>query len=91
MSEILVTGVDAKLKDLVYKTISIKPGRTTTRSQLQENLNAVYATGWFKNVEVTPVDTPLGVRIAFKIQPNPILNQVLVSEPRRSLFATKQG
>ena len=69
VAEVLVVGelgeLEERFKDLVYKEISTKPGRTTTRSQLQEDVNAVYATGFFRNVRVTPADTPLGVRISF--------------------------
>ena len=78
VAEISVEGADKKLQDIVYSTISTEPGRTTTRSQLQEDVNAVYATGFFQNVEVTPGDTPLGVKITFVVEANPILNQVAV-------------
>ncbi len=76
VGEVLVDGADEELRNLVYETIGTRPGRTTTRSQLQEDVNAVYATGFFSNVQVTPEDTALGVRITFAVQPNPILNRV---------------
>lgn len=76
VSEVLVEGANEELKELIYRTINVKPGRTTTRSQLQEDLNAIYATGFFQNVEVSPQDTPLGVRIAFTVEPNPKLSRV---------------
>jgi outer membrane protein insertion porin family len=76
VAEVLVEGADEELRDIVYATISTEPGRTTTRSQLQQDVNAVYATGFFQNVEVTPGDTPLGVRITFEVEPNPILRDV---------------
>ena len=76
VAEVLVSGADEELKDIVYATIGTEPGRTTTRTQLQEDVNAVYATGFFQNVEVTPGDTPLGVRITFDVEPNPILSDV---------------
>ncbi|MEO0925389.1 MAG: BamA/TamA family outer membrane protein [Cyanobacteria bacterium J06643_13] len=76
VAEVLVAGVDEELKDIVYATIGTEPGRTTTRTQLQEDVNAVYATGFFQNVEVTPGDTPLGVRITFDVESNPILSDV---------------
>lgn len=81
VAEVVVEGVEGaneELKDVVYATISTEPGRTTTRTQLQEDVNAVYATGFFQNVEVTPGDTPLGVRITFVVEANPILNEVVV-------------
>ena len=76
VAEVLVEGVDEELQDIVYATIGTEPGRTTTRTQLQEDVNAVYATGFFQNVEVDPSDTPLGVRITFSVEPNPVLSDV---------------
>lgn len=76
VAEVVVTGVNDELKDIVYATIGTEPGRTTTRTQLQEDVNAVYATGFFQNVEVTPGDTPLGVRITFAVESNPVLSDV---------------
>ncbi|MGI0480504.1 BamA/TamA family outer membrane protein [Geminocystis sp. CENA526] len=76
VSEVLVSGVDGELKDLVYNTVRTNPGRTTTRSRLQEDINAIYATGYFSNVRVTPEDTQLGVRITYEVQPNPVLNRI---------------
>ncbi|WP_420823016.1 BamA/TamA family outer membrane protein [cyanobacterium endosymbiont of Rhopalodia gibberula] len=76
--EVLVSGVDEDLGNLVYNTVQTRPGRTATRSLLQEDVNAIYATGFFSNVKVTPADTPLGVRITFDVQPNPTLSEVVV-------------
>lgn len=76
--EVLVSGVDEDLGNLVYNTVQTRPGRTATRSLLQEDVNAIYATGFFSNVKVTPADTPLGVRITFDVQPNPTLSEVIV-------------
>jgi outer membrane protein insertion porin family len=67
-----------ELENQVYKVIRTQPGRTTTRSQLQEDINAIFGTGFFSNVQATPEDTPLGVRVSFVVQPNPILNKVQV-------------
>ena len=78
VAEVVVEGVNEELKDIVYRTINTEPGRTTSRSQLQEDVNAVYATGFFQNVEVVPTDTPLGVQISFIVESNPILNKVAI-------------
>ncbi len=77
--EVVVSGVEGALKDLVYQTIRTVPGRTTTRSQLQQDVNAIYSTGFFGNIKITPFDTPLGVRIVFDVQPNPTLKEVKVA------------
>ncbi|MBW4676696.1 MAG: BamA/TamA family outer membrane protein [Desmonostoc geniculatum HA4340-LM1] len=82
VSEVLIrsqTGqLSPELEEQVYRVIRTQPGRTTTRSQLQEDINAIFGTGFFSNVQATPEDTPLGVRVSFVVQPNPVLSKVEV-------------
>ncbi len=82
VSEVVVKSqvgqLSPELEDQVYKVIRTQPGRTTTRSQLQEDINAIFGTGFFSNVQAAPEDTPLGVRVSFIVQPNPILSKVQV-------------
>ncbi len=78
VSEVVVKGTSPELETLVYNAIRTQPGRVTTRTQLQEDMNAVYATGFFSNVQATPTDTPLGVRVTFEVQTNPIFRNVVI-------------
>ncbi|MEH2450486.1 MAG: BamA/TamA family outer membrane protein [Nostoc sp.] len=82
VSEVVVksqTGqISPELENQVYRVIRTQPGQTTTRSQLQEDINAIFGTGFFSNVQASPEDTPLGVRVSFVVQPNPILSKVEV-------------
>ncbi|MEH1911974.1 MAG: BamA/TamA family outer membrane protein [Nostoc sp.] len=82
VSEVVVRSqagqLSPELEDQVYKVIRTQPGRTTTRSQLQEDINAIFGTGFFSNVQAAPEDTPLGVRVSFVVQPNPVLTKVQV-------------
>ncbi|NEQ68781.1 MAG: BamA/TamA family outer membrane protein [Symploca sp. SIO2D2] len=78
VAEVLVNGAPPELESEIYRVIETQPGRPTTRSQLQEDVNAVFATGFFSNVDVEPIDTPLGVRITFLVTPNPVLREVAV-------------
>ena len=82
VSEVLVRSASGQLtrelQDQVYRVIRTQPGRTTTRSQLQEDINAIFGTGFFSNVQVAPEDTPLGVRVSFVVQPNPVLQKVQI-------------
>lgn len=68
----------SELENEVYQAIKTRPGSTATRGQLQEDINAIFATGFFANVRAEPEDTPLGVRVTFVVQPNPILRRVQV-------------
>ena len=76
VSEVVVSGAEGDLQNVVYDAIRTQPGRTTTRSQLQADINAIFATGFFTNVRVVPEDTPLGVRITFFVDQNPVLRAV---------------
>jgi outer membrane protein insertion porin family len=98
ISEVNVAGADDELEEVVYSVIQTQPGRTTTRSQLQEDINAIFATGFFSNVQAIPEDTPLGVRVTFAVQPNPVLrevqvrnDQVLPEDVVQTAFADQYG
>ena len=68
-----------ELEKEIYDVITTKPGRPTTRSQLQRDREAVFATGYFTGLpDVDPQDTDLGVRVVFVVLPNPVLQSVKV-------------
>jgi outer membrane protein insertion porin family len=98
VAEVVVEGAEGELQDEVYRVIRTRPGQITTRSQLQEDINAIFATGFFAKVEATPADTPLGVRVTFKVEPNPVLqsvniegNTVLPQEEIDRIFQPQYG
>lgn len=86
VSEVQIKGVEGAvapdlartIEDKVYEVIRTQPGVTTTRTLLQEDINAVFKTGYFSNVKAVPEDTPLGVRVTFEVTLNPILREVKV-------------
>lgn len=78
VAEVVVAGAEAALQEEVYKVIRTRPGQTATRSQLQEDINRIFATGLFANVRAVPDDTPLGVRVTFEVTPNPVLQAVQI-------------
>jgi len=79
VAEVTVTGATGDLEREIYRVITTQPGRTTNRSQLQQDINAIFATGFFRNVRAVPEDTPLGVRVTFIVQPNPVLRGVTIT------------
>lgn len=87
-----------ELLDAVYGASGTVPGRTTTRSQLQEDINSIFSTGFFSNVRAEPEDTPLGVKVTFFVEPNPILTsvdvrnrEVLPDEVVDNIFSDQYG
>ncbi len=73
------TGPKEQLQSEIFRAIQTRPGLATTRTQLQSDVNSVFATGYFSSVNVEPKDTPLGVRITFLVQPNPVLRKVSIT------------
>ncbi|MFB2646396.1 BamA/TamA family outer membrane protein [Raphidiopsis sp. BLCC-F218] len=80
ISEVVVKSavgqLPSEIETQVYQVIRTKAGQTTTRSQLQEDINGIFAIGFFTNVQVVPEDTPSGVRITFIVSLNPVLTKV---------------
>jgi outer membrane protein insertion porin family len=78
VAEVVITGADPERKAEIERVIRTQPGRTVTKSELQQDINAIFATGFFSKVEALPEDTPLGVRVTFTVQLNPVLRAVQV-------------
>ena len=56
--------------------MSIKPGSIVDNQILKQDLNAIYASGWFSGVKINSQNGPLGVRLIVNVIPNPILKKV---------------
>jgi outer membrane protein insertion porin family len=87
-----------QLENEVFRVIETRAGRTTTRTQLQQDVNNIFATGYFADVDARPEDTDLGVRVTFLVQPNPVLtdvrvqgNEVLPQAVVDDIFADQKG
>jgi outer membrane protein insertion porin family len=81
ISEVVIEGLDShpekeRLEQAAYGAMNVTPGSEITRSQLRNDLAAVYATGWFADVRIEPVDSPLGVRLKVQVVPNPVLTSI---------------
>ena len=85
IAEVVIVGLAdhperERLEIIAYDAMEVRPGGVTTRSQLERDLTAVYATGWFSDVRVSPTDGPLGVRLEVAVTPNPVLSAVEMEE-----------
>ncbi len=81
ISEIIIEGWEnhpegRKLELAAYDSMSIKPGDIVDQRKLSQDLNAIYASGWFSGVKIKSQDGPLGVRLIVTVVPNPILKKV---------------
>jgi outer membrane protein insertion porin family len=66
------------LESKIRQVLTIKTGQSITRTQLEQNLNAVKALGDFATVEIVPEDTAQGVKISVLVQPYGTLRQVQI-------------
>ncbi len=93
ISEIIIEGWEnhpegRKLELAAYDSMSIKPGSIVDNKILNQDLNAIYASGWFSGVKINAQDGPLGVRLIVNVVPNPILKKVEL-EPMNSLVSNE--
>jgi len=84
VSEIIIEGWEnhpegRKLELAAYDSMNIKPGSIVDNQILNQDLNAIYASGWFSGVKIKSQDGPLGVRLIVNVVPNPILKKVELS------------
>ena len=81
IAEVVIEGLQdhperERLELAAYAAMAATPGSRVTRSELQTDLSAIYASGWFSDVRIQPVDGPLGVRLVVVVVANPVLQEV---------------
>jgi outer membrane protein insertion porin family len=81
IAEVAIEGLQdhperERLELAAYAAMAATPGSRVTRNELQTDLSAIYASGWFSDVRIQPVDSPLGVRLLVVVVANPVLQQV---------------
>lgn len=99
LAEIVVTGTNnPQLTNAIYTAVALQPGQSITRPQLRQATEAVLATGWFQDVQPLLENTPVGIRLTWRVQSNPILNsvifegnQILPPEVIEQSFAAQEG
>ncbi len=92
ISEIIIEGWEnhpegRKLELAAYDSMSIKPGSFVDNQTLNQDLKAIYASGWFSGVQIKSQEGPLGVRLIVNVVPNPILKKVKL-KPENSVVSS---
>ena len=83
ISEVVIEGIaghpeQERLELAAYDAMAVRPGGRITRDELKLDLDAIYATGWFSDVRIEPVNGPLGVKLVVQVVPNPVLTKVVL-------------
>ena len=81
ITEVIVEGTadhpeQERLELAAYDAMTVRPGSRVTREELKLDLDAIYATGWFSDVRIEPMNGPLGVQLVVQVVPNPVLTRV---------------
>ena len=81
ISEVVIEGIaghpeQERLELAAYDAMAVRPGSRVTRDELKVDLDAIYASGWFSDVRIEPVNGPLGVQLVVQVVPNPVLTKV---------------
>ena len=93
ISEIIIEGWEnhpegRKLELAAYDSMTTKPGSIINNKILKNDLNLIYASGWFSGVKIKSQDGPLGVKLIVTVVPNPILKKVKLN-PKNSILPKK--
>ena len=81
ITEVMIDGIfghpeQERVELAAYDAMTVRPGSRVTRDELKVDLDAIYATGWFSDVRIEPVNGPLGVQLFVQVVPNPVLTKV---------------
>jgi len=63
----------------ILQKISTKPGDLYDPSTLRQDLKAVFAMGYFDNVEIDATDTATGKKIIFQVKEKPLIGNVVIT------------
>ena len=74
ITEVMIDGIDGhpeqeRVELAAYDAMTVRPGSRVTRDELKVDLEAIYATGWFSDVRIEPVNGPLGVQLVVQVVP----------------------
>ena len=94
ISEIVIEGLEdhpdkERLEVIAYDAMLIRPGSKVTSEEVKKDLDRIYSTGWFSGAKIESLQSPLGVQLLIKIEPNPILNKISILPLERKLTNTK--
>ena len=93
ISEIVIEGWEdhpegRKLELAAYDSMIIKPGSIVNNQILKQNLDSIYASGWFSGVKFKAEDGSLGVKLIVKVVPNPIFKKIII-QPSNTIISQK--
>jgi len=78
VSEVEIKGCSGELAAVAAAALTIRPNFAYTLAEVQEEVQRVFATGYFSTCQPVAEDTRDGVRVVLQVKPNPELRGVVV-------------
>ena len=94
ISEIIIEGLEdhpdkERLEVVAYDAMLISPGSKVTSEEVKKDLDRIYSSGWFSGARIESLQSPLGVQLIIKVEPNPILNKINILPVEKKLSNIK--
>ncbi len=94
ISEIIIEGLEDhpdkdRLEVIAYDSMLIRPGSKVTSEEVKKDLDRIYSSGWFSGARIESLQSPLGVQLLIRVEPNPILNKIKIIPDEIKLSNTK--
>ena len=74
-----VTGNDRIEVDAIKRVVKTQPGDIYNLKSLSEDLKAIYAMGYFDDIQVETEASPDGNKVTFRVKEKPTLRNVIIS------------
>ena len=68
-TDVQILGATPELQEVIGKVTKTRAGGETSRSQIQQDLNAILNTGLFADARVNTSNTPNGIKVIYQVQP----------------------
>jgi outer membrane protein insertion porin family len=76
--EVAVRGLEHVPESVVRDSIGVRAGELLSDERLRADVAAIVATGWFADANVRVEPLREGVRVAFLVVENPVVNEIVV-------------
>ena len=84
IADVKVKGNDRIEAEAIKGNVKSKKGELLKPEQVSEDIRAIYKMGYFEKVDAEVTDSPAGKVLTFIVQENPTVQEVKLTEIRRS-------
>jgi outer membrane protein insertion porin family len=79
IADVVVNGNRRIESPAVINAIKVKPGDSLFADKIDDDIKAIFALGYFSDVQAITENTPKGVLLTYKVTEKPVLREILFS------------